>query len=63
MAVHRVLDNYFLAITLLVTVGYQLLGFSIAYTFQFDKLTGKSLQIQNEMLARERFQEVCTMEC
>ncbi|KIV90689.1 hypothetical protein PV10_05317 [Exophiala mesophila] len=39
MAVHHVLDNYYLAITLLVTVGYQLLGFSIAFTFKFDKLT------------------------
>jgi len=35
-----VLDDYFLAITLLiVTIGYQLIGFSIAYTLQFDKLT------------------------
>lgn len=40
MAVHHVLDDYYLAITFLVTVGYQLLGFSIAYTCQFDKLTG-----------------------
>ncbi|KAK6379998.1 uncharacterized protein PV06_00130 [Exophiala oligosperma] len=39
MAVHHVLDDYYLAITFLVTVGYQLLGFSIAYTCQFDKLT------------------------
>ncbi|KIX10307.1 uncharacterized protein Z518_01389 [Rhinocladiella mackenziei CBS 650.93] len=39
MGVPHVLDDYFLAITLLVTVGYQLLGFSIAFTFQFDKLT------------------------
>lgn len=41
MAVHYVLDHYYLAITLLVTVGYQLLGFSIAFTLKFDKLTGK----------------------
>jgi hypothetical protein len=41
MAAHHVLDDYYLAITLLVTVGYQLLGFSIAFTCQFDKLTGK----------------------
>jgi len=39
MAAHHVLDDYYLAITLLVTVGYQLLGFSIAFTCQFDKLT------------------------
>lgn len=35
----HVLDDYYLAITLLVTVGYQLVGFSIAFTFKFDKLT------------------------
>lgn len=37
-AVHA-LDAYYLALTLLVTVGYQLLGFAIAWTFQFDKIT------------------------
>lgn len=47
MAVHHVLDDYYLAITLLVTVGYQLLGFSIAYTCQFDKLTGMSLLLKS----------------
>ncbi|KAI0720765.1 hypothetical protein C8T65DRAFT_632746 [Cerioporus squamosus] len=35
----NVLDGYYLAITLLVTVGYQLTGFAIAWTFQFDKIT------------------------
>ncbi|RPD55989.1 DUF1295-domain-containing protein [Lentinus tigrinus ALCF2SS1-6] len=35
----NVLDKYYLAITLLVTVGYQLTGFAIAWTFQFDKIT------------------------
>ncbi|KAI1328972.1 hypothetical protein F5Y16DRAFT_138983 [Xylariaceae sp. FL0255] len=35
----HVLDNYYLAITLLVTIGYQLFFFSIAYSFKFDKLT------------------------
>ena len=42
MATHQpvhVLDNYYLAITLLVTVAYQLIGFSIAFTLKFDKLT------------------------
>jgi len=34
-----VLDKYYLAITLLVTIGYQLSGFAIAWTFQFDKIT------------------------
>ncbi|KAI0693423.1 DUF1295-domain-containing protein [Cytidiella melzeri] len=39
MAPAQVLDKYYLSITLLVTVGYQLLGFAIAWTFQFDKIT------------------------
>lgn len=40
MVVH-VLDDYYLAITLLITIGYQLFFFSIAYSLKFDKLTGK----------------------
>ncbi|KAJ9612450.1 hypothetical protein H2200_004047 [Cladophialophora chaetospira] len=39
MTTHHVLDNYFLSLTLLITIAYQLIGFSIAYTLQFDKLT------------------------
>jgi len=42
MATHppvHVLDNYYLAITLLITVAYQLIGFAIAFTFKFDKIT------------------------
>jgi hypothetical protein len=39
MAPAQVLDRYYLAITLLVTVAYQLLGFAIAWTLQFDKIT------------------------
>ncbi|KAK5124303.1 hypothetical protein LTR85_002006 [Meristemomyces frigidus] len=42
MATHspvHVLDNYYLAITLLITIAYQLIGFSIAFTCKFDKLT------------------------
>ncbi|KAI0739054.1 DUF1295-domain-containing protein [Daedaleopsis nitida] len=35
----HVLDQYYLAITLLITVGYQLSGFAIAWTLQFDKIT------------------------
>ena len=35
----HVLDDYYLAITLLVTIAYQLIGFSIAFTYKFDKLT------------------------
>ncbi|KAJ6591819.1 DUF1295-domain-containing protein [Mycena vulgaris] len=38
MPVHA-LDSYYLALTLLVTTAYQLLGFAIAYTFQVDKIT------------------------
>lgn len=41
MAVVHVLDDYYLAITALITVAYQLLFFSIAFSFKFDKLTGK----------------------
>lgn len=40
MATAHVLDDYYLAITLLVTVAYQLFFFSIAFTLKFDKLTG-----------------------
>lgn len=40
MAVH-VLDDYYLAITLLITIGYQLFFFAIAFSLKFDKLTGK----------------------
>ena len=42
MATNYVLDVYYLAITLMVTVGFQLFCFSIAFSFQFDKLTGQS---------------------
>ncbi|KAF2187720.1 oxidoreductase-like protein [Zopfia rhizophila CBS 207.26] len=37
-AVH-VLDDYYLTITLLITIAYQLFFFSIAFNFKFDKLT------------------------
>lgn len=33
------LDKYYLLLTLLVTVGYQMMGFAIAWTLQFDKIT------------------------
>ena len=39
MAVVHALDDYYLAITLLITIAYQLFFFSIAWTFKFDKLT------------------------
>ncbi|KAK2002949.1 DUF1295-domain-containing protein [Colletotrichum falcatum] len=39
MATVHVLDDYYLAITALITVAYQLFFFSIAFSFKFDKLT------------------------
>ena len=39
MAPVHVLDPYYLGITILITIGYQLFGFAIAWTFQFDKIT------------------------
>jgi steroid 5-alpha reductase family enzyme len=39
MAAVRVLDNYYLAITFLITVAYQLFFFAIAFSLKFDKLT------------------------
>ncbi|TFK18451.1 DUF1295-domain-containing protein [Coprinopsis marcescibilis] len=39
MAIAHVLDKYYLILTFLVTVGYQLSGFAIAWVFQFDKIT------------------------
>ncbi|KAI4124015.1 MAG: hypothetical protein LQ338_005022 [Usnochroma carphineum] len=39
MAVVHALDDYYLAITLLITIAYQLFFFSIAYSLKFDKLT------------------------
>jgi hypothetical protein len=39
MAAVHVLDDYYLAITFLTTVAYQLLFFAIAFSFKFDKLT------------------------
>ncbi|KAI4254037.1 MAG: hypothetical protein LQ352_003342 [Teloschistes flavicans] len=39
MAVVHALDDYYLAITLLITIGYQLFFFSIAFSLKFDKLT------------------------
>lgn len=38
----HVLDDYYLSITLLVTVAYQLFFFAIAYSSKFDKLTGSA---------------------
>ena len=39
MMTAHALDNYYLAITAIITVGYQLFFFAIAFTFKFDKLT------------------------
>lgn len=43
MAEVHVLDDYYLAITLIITVAYQLIGFAIAFSLKFDKLTGTNL--------------------
>jgi len=40
MAEVHALDDYYLAITFLITVAYQLFFFSIAFSLKFDKLTG-----------------------
>jgi hypothetical protein len=42
MATVYVLDNYYLAITALITIAYQLFFFAIAFTLKFDKLTGRA---------------------
>lgn len=42
MTVVHVLDDYYLGITAIITVAYQLFFFAIAFTFKFDKLTGRS---------------------
>ena len=34
-----VLDKYYLAITFLITLGWQALGFAIAFTLQIDTIT------------------------
>ncbi|KAM0430529.1 hypothetical protein ACHAPT_005878 [Fusarium lateritium] len=39
MSVVHVLDDYYLAITAIITIAYQLFFFSIAFTLKFDKLT------------------------
>ncbi|EGX96334.1 hypothetical protein CCM_00990 [Cordyceps militaris CM01] len=39
MAPTHVLDDYYLGITALVTVAFQLVCFFVAYAFQFDKIT------------------------
>lgn len=41
MAVIHALDDYYLAITFLITVAYQLFFFAIAFSLKFDKLTGR----------------------
>lgn len=35
----HVLDQFYLVITLLITIAYQLFFFAIAWTFKFDKVT------------------------
>lgn len=45
-----VLDHFYLLITLLITVGYQLTGFFIAWVLQFDKITGTEELYNNHEL-------------
>ena len=45
MAVVHALDDYYLAITLLITIAYQLFFFAIAFSLKFDKLTGRSISL------------------
>lgn len=40
----HILDDYYLSITLLITIGYQLAFFAIAFSFKFDKLTGMAMR-------------------
>jgi hypothetical protein len=39
MPIH-VLDKYYLGLTAIITVGYQLAFFAVAFYLHFDKLTG-----------------------
>lgn len=39
MATTHVLDNHYLAITLLITIAWQALGFAIAFGLQIDTIT------------------------
>jgi hypothetical protein len=48
--VTKVFDDYYLGLTAIITVVYQLLFFSIAFTLQFDKLTGRSLNVPISIL-------------
>lgn len=45
MAVVHALDDYYLAITLLITIAYQLFFFAIAFSLKFDKLTGQYISL------------------
>ena len=36
-----VIDQYYLTISFLITLAWQVTGFAIAWTLQFDKITGK----------------------
>ena len=51
MTVVHVLDNYYLGITAIITVAYQLFFFAIAFTLKFDKLTGTSTIIPTPSIA------------
>ena len=54
MGTVHVLDDYYLAITAIITVAYQLFFFSIAFSFKFDKLTGKSQALISQQSPNRR---------
>jgi hypothetical protein len=52
MAPVTILDDYYLAITALITIAYQLSFFSIAFYFKFDKLTGMKFSQSKKLTHR-----------
>lgn len=50
------IDRFYLGFALLITIGYQLLGFAIAWTFKFDKITdftgGMSFVLMASIISR-----------
>lgn len=63
MATVHVLDDYYLAITALVTVAYQLLFFAVAFALKFDKLTGKRPVLFLNRQNREQLSPLTTQGC
>ena len=59
MAEVHVLDGYYLAITLLITIAYQLFFFSIAFSLKFDKLTGICPCLSQRGIAKHALSRLC----